>query len=104
MGEQVTLETALHQQLTARFCTTGLGAQFYLAGLHEGPAAGATHHGAPDLWDWGRTMQSLLAAQDRERQAEQMVRAMTPQQRAMLWLDGHPEREVLRRAARKLVP
>lgn len=76
-------------------------AALYLATLDEG-LHGATRHGAPDRQDSGVTMHSLLAAQDRERQAEKMVRALTPQQRAMLWLDGHPEREVLRRAARRI--
>lgn len=101
MSEQVTLET-FHDRLRAQTSTEGLGTKFYLAGLAEGLALGATHHGADDLWDWGRTMHSLLAAQDRERQAERIVDDMTPEQRAMLWLDGHPERAVLRRVARRM--
>ena len=101
MSEQVTLET-YYDSVIAAMPPERLGARLYQAGLTEGLTFGATHHGAPDLWDWGRAMHSLLTAQDRERQADKLVAAMTPAQRAMLWLDGHPEREALRLAARRL--
>lgn len=99
MGEPVTLET-FYDSLTARMSSEELGAKFYAMSLVEGQI-GATRHGAEDRWDWGETARSLLTAQDRWRQAERMVAAMEPAQRAMLWLDGHPERELLRKVARR---
>lgn len=100
MGDPVTLET-FYTNLTARMSSIELGAKFYAMSLAEGQI-GATRHCAEDRWDWGETARSLLTAQDRWRQAERMIAAMTPQQRALLWLDGHPERELLCKVARRV--
>lgn len=60
----------------------------------------ATRHGAPDRWDWGVTLSTLGAAQDRHRRLESMLDEMTTDQRAELWAESTPLANELRRVAR----
>lgn len=57
-------------------------------------------HGAPNRWDWGPTLDSLLRAQGEHQRREQLVAYMTPEQRAGLWADPSPEAAELRRLCR----
>jgi hypothetical protein len=94
MGDQVTSETlrenwdgAWHHMLVVEAGKLGIT---------------DSHHGDCDRWDWGVTLASLVDAQDRERQADRLVRQMTPLEREGIWLGDGPEQELLRRAARRM--
>lgn len=58
-----------------------------------------TRHGAPDRWDWGVTLATLVQAQQRHGRLERVVAEMTPEQRAALWTDTSPVAAELRRIA-----
>lgn len=67
-----------------------------LASLADG-LVGATHHGAPDRWDWSVTLETLQRAQDRHRRMQAIADGLTPEQRALAWgADTQQARELRR--------
>ena len=57
-------------------------------------------HGAPERWDWGRTLRTLVDAIQRREHLDRVARNLTPEQQAALWSDPSPEAAELRRVAR----
>jgi hypothetical protein len=50
------------------------------------------------------TLDSLMVAWDRERQADRLVSQMTPAELEQIWAGDGPEQELLRRAAIRMKP
>lgn len=45
----------------------------------------STRHGAPDQWDWGRTLWSYLESEKRNDRMQKLADSLTPEQKAALW-------------------
>lgn len=59
-----------------------------------------TRHGARDRWDWGVTVRTLDAAQQRHGRLQALADGLTPEQKAALWADPSEQAKVLRRFVR----
>lgn len=59
-----------------------------------------TRHGARDRFDWGVTVSTLDAAQQRHERLQAVADALAPEQRAELWADTSEQAKVLRRFVR----
>lgn len=57
-------------------------------------------HGAPNRWDWGVTVASLQAAQQRHERLQKLADSLTPEQRAAVWSDDSEAARTLRRFIR----
>lgn len=100
MGDQVT---------SATLRTRWDGAKHHMLVIEAGKLGlNESHHGAVNRWDWGMTLATLIDAQDRETQADRLVRQMSAAERASLWAPDpavdQREQALLRRAAVRMAP